>query len=153
MDTYFLFGIEGLRYALPLERVERVAQAVAVTPLPDGPDAVLGVVDLHGRIVPVVDLRRRLGHPSRNVRLDDSMVVADTAFRKVIFFADTVEGVVEAPESVTTMGRDVAPGLELVQGVMRVGEDLILIHDLDRVLSIEEQARLSKALERGSAYD
>lgn len=153
MESYFLFTIEGCRYALPLERVERVTQAVAVTPLPDGPDVVRGVVDLHGRIVPVVDLRARLGHPPRDARLDDAMVVADTSFRTVAFLADSADGVVQAPESPVVEAREVAPGLELVRGVLRQGEELVLIHDLDRVLSIEERARLSRALERGSDYD
>ena len=151
MEPFFLFSIEGRRFALELPCVERVVQAVAVTPLSDGPEAVLGVVNVHGTIVPVVDLRRRLGFSPRAVRLDDGMVIARTARRTLAFFVDTAVGVVESPEGAVTVGDEVVPGLEYVQGVMQIGDDLVLIHDLDRLLSIDEQDQLTRAL--GEAAD
>lgn len=150
MEPLFLFSIEDRRFALELSCVERVVQAVAVTPLSDGPDAVLGVVNFHGVIIPVVDLRRRLGFPPRTVRLDDGMVIARTARRSLAFLVDTAFGVVESPEGGYTVGNDVVPGLEFVQGVVQIGDDLVLIHDLDRVLSIDEQDQLDRALGESS---
>jgi purine-binding chemotaxis protein CheW len=149
----FLFSIEGRRYALGIDVVERVVRAVAVTPLSDGPEVVLGVINLHGRVVPVLDLRRRLGHPGREIRSDDHLVIAHTKFRTIAFFADSAEGVSEDAEGSVTPGAEVVPGLEFVQGVMRLGEDLVLIHDLDRVLSLEEHGRLSAALGETAADD
>jgi purine-binding chemotaxis protein CheW len=151
MEPFFLFSIEDRHFALELPRVERVVPAVAVTALSDGPEAVLGVVNVHGRIVPVVDLRRRLGYPPRPVRLDDAMVIARTAHRTVAFFADAVQGVIEGPEGAVTGGSEVVPGLEYVQGVMQIGDSLVLIHDLDRVLSIGELEQLERALD-GAAH-
>lgn len=154
MEPFFLFTIEGRHFALELPRVERVVSAVAVTPLSDGPEVVLGVINLHGRIVPVVDLRRRLGYAPRQVRLDDTLVIAHTSQitrRHIAFFADAVEGVVEGREGAVTKGGDVVPGLEMVQGVMQVGGDLVLIHDLDRLLSLDDRERLERAL--GDAGD
>jgi purine-binding chemotaxis protein CheW len=149
---HFLFSIEGRRYAMPPGCVERVVQAVAVTPLFDGPGIVLGVINLQGRIVPVVDLRRRLGLPDREVRLEDYLVIAQADSRTIAFFADSVEGVIEEPEGGVTEGRDVVPGLEYVEGVMRLGGDLVLIHDLSRVLSIEDQHRLPDAMGETAIY-
>lgn len=143
----FLFRIEGRRYAVPLEAVDRVVHAVAVTPLSDGPEVVLGVINLQGRIVPVYDLRRRLGLPARDIRLEDYLVVAHSGIRAVAFFADAVEGVIEEPEGAISEGSDVVPGLEYVRGVMRLGEDLVLLHDLQRVLSAEDEERLAEAME------
>jgi purine-binding chemotaxis protein CheW len=125
---------------------------VSVTPLSDGPEVVLGIINLQGRIVPVVDLRRRLGYPSRQVRLDDTLVIAHTsqvAHRHIAFFADTVEGIADGPEGGMKNVGDVVPGLEFVQGVMQVGDNLVLIHDLDRLLSIDDQERLERALGDG----
>jgi purine-binding chemotaxis protein CheW len=151
MDPFFLFAIEGRRFALELRYVDRVVPAAAVTPLSDGPDLVLGVLDLHGELLPVVDLRKRLRLPERQVRLDDSIVIARTPRRALAFFADTLEGVVEGSEGSLTPADEVVPGLEFVQGVMQVGDGLALIHDLDRLLSLEDQQRLDRAL--GGATD
>jgi purine-binding chemotaxis protein CheW len=151
MDPFFLFSLEGRRFALELSRVDRVVAAVAVTPLSDAPPSVRGVINVHGEMVPVVDLRLRLALPPRNIRPDDSMVIARTARRAVAFFADTVHGVVESPEGAVAVGNEIVPGLEFVKGVMQVGDKLVLIHDLDLLLSLEEEARLAKALGEGGA--
>lgn len=149
---FFLFVIEGRRYALGLDAVERVVRAVAVTPLSDGPDVVRGVINVQGRIVPVINLRRRLGFPDRETRLEDLLVISRSASRTVAFFADSVEGVVDEPEGAVTEGCDVAPGLEYVRGVMRLGEGLVVIHDLDRVLSLEDPECVSALLEGTTAH-
>lgn len=148
---FFLFAIEGFRYALGLEAVERVVRAVAVTPLSDGPDVVHGVINFQGRVVPVLNLRRRLGFPDREIRPEDVLVIARCASRTIAFFADSVEGVVDEPEGAVTEGGDVVPGLEHVRGVMRLDEGLVLVHDLERVLSLEDRERVSAALEGAAA--
>lgn len=61
-----VFVIDGQRYALSLGAVERVLPMVAVSPLPAGPAIALGVINVHGTIVPVVDVRRRFGLPARD---------------------------------------------------------------------------------------
>ncbi len=147
----FLFTIEGRRYALGLEAVERVVQAVAVTPLSDGPEVVLGVINLQGRIVPVLDIRRRLGLPAREISLDDHLVIAHADSHAVAFFADSVEGVVDEPEGAVTDGNDIVPGLEFVQGVMRLDEGLVLIQNLERMWSAEDRHRLTDVLGEATA--
>ena len=76
-----LFLLEGRRYALPLEAVEAVLRAVAVTGLPRAPEAVRGVVDYHGDLLPVMDPRVPLCHPTREVQPSDHFIVAQTSPR------------------------------------------------------------------------
>jgi purine-binding chemotaxis protein CheW len=73
-----LFTLDAGRYALSLEVVERVVPALELTPLPTAPDIVQGVFNLHGRIVPVMNLRRRFGLPERAIELSDHLIVAQT---------------------------------------------------------------------------
>ncbi len=63
------FVIVEQQYALPLSVVERVLPMVAVSPLPHAPSIALGVINLHGQIIPVLDIRRRLGFPTRDYGL------------------------------------------------------------------------------------
>lgn len=140
------FTLDGHGYALPLASVERVLPAVAVTPLPAAPDIVLGLVNLGGRIVPVVNIRRRFRLPERGVEPADRLIVARTSRRTLALLVDGVSGViVVSPEDVTT-GETVLSGLPYVRGVMRLSAGLILIHDLDTFLSLEESRALEGVL-------
>ncbi|MDB6169570.1 MAG: chemotaxis protein CheW, partial [Verrucomicrobia bacterium] len=54
-----VFRLDAQRYALSLTAVDRIARAVEITPLPNAPDIVLGVINVSGRVLPVLNLRRR----------------------------------------------------------------------------------------------
>ncbi len=141
-----IWTLEGQRYALPLAAVERVVRAVAVTPFPAAPGAVCGIVNVQGQVVAVIDLRRRLQLPARAIALSDQMVLASTARRRLALIADAVNGVAEcADEAVVTAGH-IIPGAEYMSGVMKLDDGMILIHDLDRFLSLDEELALEKAL-------
>lgn len=59
--------LDDIRYAVALTSVERVVRAVEITPLPNAPDIVLGVINVQGRVVPVVDIRKRFRLPARAI--------------------------------------------------------------------------------------
>ena len=147
-DTHLtVFSMDGQRYALPLSRVRRVHRVVAVTPLPSAPALVMGVVDLSGEVLPVIDLRARFGHPARSLRLADQLLVAFTGRRTVALWVDDTLGVVEASPEMLQPARDILPHLDLVQGAVRLDDGLVLIHDLGRLLSLDDEAALDQAFE------
>ena len=141
------FSVEGLRLALPVEKVERVIPAVAVTPLPKAPLAVLGVIDLGGRVIPVFDLRRRFGLPEKGLVPENRMIIARSSKRTVAMVADDVQGVIEAGFEMTAAPGEVLPELSHVTGVVKTAGGLIVIQDIDSFLSLEEEEELSVALE------
>jgi purine-binding chemotaxis protein CheW len=140
------FTLETGRYALPLAAVERVVPVVELTPLPKGPEIVMGIVNLEGRVVPVVNVRRRFGHPDREVQLSDQLIVARTSRRPVALLVDRVEDLIERAEHEIIQAPDVLPGLEYVRGIAKLADGLVLIHDLNTFLSLEEEQRLDEAL-------
>ena len=145
-----VFSLDGQRYALALGSVQRVIRAVAITPLPSAPAIVLGVIDLGGAVVPVVDIRRRFGHAPRGPRLSDHLVVATTGRRDVALLVDETNGVVDgSPERFVAAG-EVLPGIPLVDGAVKLEDGLILIHDLARLLSLEEETAIGCALSTSS---
>jgi signal transduction histidine kinase len=72
-DQYVLFVLDEQRYTLPLANVEKVVSAVYVTPLPQAPDIVTGIIDVQGQVVPVINLRRRFHLPERTLELTVSL--------------------------------------------------------------------------------
>lgn len=151
-QQFLSFAIEAGRYALPLKDVERVVRVVEFTRLPRAPEIVLGIVNLEGRIIPVVNVRQRFRHPDREVQLSDQLIVARTSRRPVALLVDRVEGLVEQAEHQIVQAVDVVPGLEYVRGVAKTEDGLVLIHDLDAFLSLEEEQKLSEALARTGSW-
>lgn len=148
-----VFSLDDQRYALALARVQRAVRVVAITPLPKAPPIVLGIIDLGGVVIPVIDIRQRFNHPPRDVRLSDHLIVATTGKRTVALLVDETKGVIEAsPESFAPAG-EILPGLELVDGAMKLENGLILIHDLERLLSLEEETAIDRTLSASSGSD
>ena len=141
------FVIDGNRYALSLSAVDRVLPLIAVSPLPKAPAIALGVINLHGEIIPVLDARRRLGFAPRDYGVFAHLVIAQTARRAVALPVDETLGVMEvAGEAVRSPGA-VLPGTAHVSGIVALPDGLLLIHDLDAFFSLEEERQLSGALE------
>jgi purine-binding chemotaxis protein CheW len=141
-----VFELEERRYGLRLTAVERVLHAIDVTPLPQSPDVVWGVIDIEGHILPVLSLRRRFGLPERPIGVSDQFVLARTRRRTVTLVVDAVHGVVERSSAEFTESDKILPDLEQVEGVIRLDDGMVLIHDLDRFLSLDEERSLAQAL-------
>jgi purine-binding chemotaxis protein CheW len=146
MQQLVMWTFDEQRYALPLAVVDRIVRAVEILPLPTAPKIVSGIVNIQGRIVPVVDMRRRLGLPLRDAVPSDQIVVAQTSRRTVAFFIDAIGGVVECTDDSIVPGTRIVPGLEGVNGVVKMEDGMILVQDLDRFLSLDEETVLEKAL-------
>jgi len=90
-----IFRIDGQSYAIPLSDVDRVIRAVEVTPLPKAPETVLGIIDYHGTLVPVLSLRKRLSLDFRDISTNDRFVIARTSRRTIVLTVDEVTGLSE----------------------------------------------------------
>jgi purine-binding chemotaxis protein CheW len=145
-NSLVIFTLDEHSYALHLPAVERALRMVEISPLPKAPEIVLGVINIQGRIVPVFNVRKRFRLPERETSLSDQLIVAQTSRRTVAMLADAVSGVVAYPEQQVIAAERILPGLEYVEGVAKLEGGMILIHDLDKFLSLEEETTLDNAL-------
>lgn len=143
-----VFTLGDQRYGLPLASVERATRNVEITPLPDAPAIVLGVINVHGRLVAVVNLRRRFRLPEREPALSDQIVVARTKLRPVALVADAVIGMLAYSEQQLVAAADILPGIDHLEGVVKLDDGLILIHDLEKFLSLDEARALDATMTR-----
>ena len=146
MSEVLVFAIDGLQFALRVRAVDRVVRAVYVTPLPGAPDVVIGVINVQGRIIPVADVRKRLGLPQREIRLTDHFIIARTSYRTLALVVDEVAGMLEVSDQTVVPSREILRDFDGVEGAVRLSNELILIHDLSQFLSIEEERALENAL-------
>jgi purine-binding chemotaxis protein CheW len=91
--SVILLRLEGQKYALPLGCVVEVVRMAALAPVPDAPAHVLGLLDLRGRVVPVLDLRRRLGLAPAEPGLSTPICVVEAGGRGFGLVADAVTDV------------------------------------------------------------
>lgn len=140
------FDLDDWRCALHLAAVERVIHAVEITGLPEAPDVVAGAINVQGRIIPVVKLRKRFGLPARELAPGDQMIITKTSVRPVALVVDAVTGVTEYPAEALVPADTVLPGMHYVEGVAKLDGGMVLILDLDRFLSLEEGQSLDRAM-------
>lgn len=152
LTQLLIFRLEQQRCALPLTAVERVVRAVEVTPLPNAPAIVVGVIDVEGSVLPVLNIRRRFRLPEREISPADQLLIARTARRIVVLAVDEAQGVVEHPATEVVESAQIVPGLEQLQGVAKLDDGLVLIYDLDKFLSLDEARTLDEAMRQEVAH-
>jgi purine-binding chemotaxis protein CheW len=141
------FNLDDRKFALYVSAVQRMIRVVEVTALPKAPEIVVGIINLQGTVISVFDIRMRFRLPAREVRIDDQMIIATTAKRTVALLVDSVNGVIEIPEEEIIAAEQILPELEYVEGVVKTEDGMILIHDLERFLSLPEEKALDEAME------
>lgn len=139
MNHYLIFTLDEEKYALNINYVEMVLRVVEITPLPELPDIVLGIVNIQGRILPVINIRKRFLLPSREVDLNDKLIVGKTSKRTVAMVVNGIDDIVVKQEKDIVRRDEILDNIKYVEGVMKLGDDIILIHNLDDFLSPDEE--------------
>jgi len=132
--TVAIFTLGEARFALSTSVIEMVIRAAEVSPLSDAPAGVLGLLNLHGRVIPVWDIRPRFGVPSREIGVDDHFVIARAGDRDVAILVDGTVDVVAAEGAAAPLSVDALAGLPGVQGAVVQGGSIVPIQDLTRIL-------------------
>lgn len=142
------FLLDDIRYALPSERVVEVVPRVLLTPLPGTAAHVAGVFLHRGEIAVAVDLRRALGRPARPPALEDHLLVARGARRRVALIVDRAVGLARIPRDRVRPPPVRAPHLA---GIAELDDGLLLIEDLDAALSLDDERAIDAALAAAEA--
>lgn len=140
------FDLDGGRFAVLATVVQEVLQAVAIAFLPGAPNAVEGVINVRGELMPALDIRERLGLQPRPLTADQHIVIARVGPRSVALRVDRVVEFLAIDEAAISSASAVAPGAHLVAGIATLSAGLVVIHDLDRFLTAEEASAVTAAL-------
>ncbi len=148
-----VFTISEQRCALPLSNIDRVVRMVEVRPLPKAPGIVAGLINVRGRAMPVLDIRKlfRLpdGGPEKGNNLSGQLIIARTSSRPVAILIDSSVGVMDFRNEDVVGSEDLFPGIGHLAGVAKLKDGIVYIYDIDRFLSIEEGTVLDRLLPPG----
>lgn len=134
------FCIGDEEYGVDILRVQEINRTMEVTRVPNSPPYVEGVINLRGRVIPVVDLRVRFGMPKKNWDNSTRIVVVELQGVIVGFVVDSVKEVLRIPRNVTEPPPNLATGAsaEYIIGVGKLEDRLLILLDLDKIVGVEE---------------
>ena len=145
-----VFDLASEAYGVDIGAVREIIRLQDITRVPRTPDFVEGVINLRGKVIPVVDLRKRFMLPVAEQTDDNRIVVVDIGGQDIGVVVDAVTEVlrilsdsVEPPSSVIT-----TTDSDYLMGICKMESRLIILLDLDRVLSEEEKTLLADAAEK-----
>jgi purine-binding chemotaxis protein CheW len=140
------FRIGRESFGVPIRLVHEIVRIPEITAVPEAPDYVEGVINLRGKIVPVVDLRKRFGEKEIKPTRKNRILVAEVDRKMVGLIVDTASEVMKIPETEIEHPPDVFEegDLQYVTGVGKLNGRLIILIDLTRVLQKGELRRLAE---------
>ena len=144
MSKFAVFNISGEEFGIELGRIAEIVKFQKSTPLPKVPAFISGVINIRGDVIPLVDLRKRLGvEPSH---IQGRIIITKIYEEKIGLLVDAVKEIVSIEKESIASTPSFFKGLksEYITGIGKVAERLIVILNLDNLLSSEEMILLGE---------
>ncbi len=134
----FTLGRE--EFGIDILRVQEINKMSSVTRVPNAPSFIEGVINLRGKVIPIIDLRRRFGMVKVDHDKNTRIIVVETHNKTVGFIVDSVKEVLRVPTSVVDPPPPVVAGIssDYIEGVGKLNDRLLVLLNLDRVLASNE---------------
>jgi purine-binding chemotaxis protein CheW len=138
------FSIGGEEFGVEILKVQEIIRTMEITKVPNAPHFVEGVINLRGKVIPIIDLRRRFSLESRKHDKNTRIIVIEINNTIVGFVVDSVSEVLRIPSDTVEPPPPVVAGIEseYISGVGKLEHKLLILLDLDKLLSGREQALL-----------
>ncbi len=143
------FNIGGEEFGVDILKVQEINRMVTVTAVPNSPSFVDGVINLRGKVIPIIDLRTRFGMQRKEHDKNTRIIVVELNKGNVVgFVVDAVSEVLRIPRSVTEPPPTVVAGInaDYITAVGKLEDKLLILLDLEKVFSVEERSSLKEVV-------
>jgi purine-binding chemotaxis protein CheW len=139
-EPFILFEIAQTNYAIQAKLVQQMEMIETITPVPNAPNFVEGVVFSRGQVIPVIDLRVRLGLKKAEYNLRTRLIVIQT--RTVGAIADSAREFVSIPtDAIQPPPEAIGSSAKYISGIIRLGERIILLLNVEQLLTIADEIK------------
>lgn len=138
------FILAEKEYAISIESVREVRRIKGVTPVPQALDFIEGVVSLRGKVVPIVNLRKKLGFPTTATSVFSKVIITEAHNHTLGIIVDNIIGVISLEESNVEPPDELLNRAEYLIGVGKVNKRLVLIVDIEKLLSGAERSGIAE---------
>lgn len=134
------FRIGNEEFGADILKVQEIIRTVVITKVPNSPDYIEGVIDLRGKVIPVVNLRTKLGIPTIDNDNNTRIIVIEIKNKIIGFIVDSVSEVLRIPKSTMEPPPALAAGLnaEFITAVGKLPDRLLILLDMDKILTVDE---------------
>jgi purine-binding chemotaxis protein CheW len=142
-----IFELGTEHFGVEIARVESIIKMQPITQLPHVPEFVEGVTNLRGKVLPVIDLRKRFGLPSQEADKNSRIIVVSLEQTEVGMIVDQVSEVLTVPEGAVEPAPAIATTVDsaFITGIAKLDQRLVILLDLHRILTTEEKLSLQPA--------
>ena len=140
--SILLARINDTQVGFSARAVHEIVRAVAITPVSGAPRIIEGAINLHGRVIPVVDVRQRLSLAPAPNSPEQYLVALELSDRLVAVRVDDVEDVTEIDHSALESPTTLSPVLQGLHGIAPTAQGAIVIYDIDAFLTQAERDAL-----------
>ncbi len=147
-EQLVIFELANEVYGVDISRVQEIIRMTAITRLPRAPEFVEGVINLRGKVIPVVDLKKRFGLDEMDRTKASRIVVVDVGDHTIGMVVDAVSEVLRVPSDAVEPPSPVVTTIEsdYIRGIAKLEGRLIILLDLDKVLSWDEKRKLREVV-------
>ncbi|HWI55130.1 MAG TPA: chemotaxis protein CheW [Desulfobacteria bacterium] len=141
---FVVFGIGTEEYGVPITQIKEINRLTTATKVPKSPTFIEGIINLRGQIIPIVDLKKRFDLELTEYTGDARIIVIQVSSSTFGVLVDSVSEVLRISTSDIEPAPNIVSGIDsrYITGVAKVGERLLIMLDLDKLLSDEEKTQL-----------
>ena len=143
------FQLDDEEYGIDILKVQEINRITEITKIPQSPDFVEGVINLRGNVIPIIDLRKRFNMPHKEYDKQTRIVVGEIGDRTVGFIVDAVSEIIRLPADKIEPAPNISADdkAEYILGVGKLDDKLLMLLDIDKILSGSEKEMLFEAAE------
>ena len=143
------FQLDDEEYGIDILKVQEINRITEITKIPQSPDFVEGVINLRGNVIPIIDLRKRFNMPHKEYDKQTRIVVGEIGDRTVGFIVDAVSEIIRLPADKIEPAPNISADdkAEYILGVGKLDDKLLMLLDIDKILSGSEKDKLFEAAE------
>jgi len=147
-DKYLTFQIGNEDYGISIAYVTEIIGIQSITEIPEMPDFIKGVINLRGKVIPVMDVRARFKLPPREYDERTCIIVVEIDGTSVGMVVDTVNEVANIPEDqVESPPKSRRKGGSFIQGLGKIDKEVKILLDINKILYDEELESITEAVE------
>ena len=149
LNQLISFSIGEENYGVDIQKVKEVIRNREITRLPKTPSFIMGVINLRGDVIPILDLRDRFCLEHREYNEMTRVIVVEVDDRSIGMVVDSVSHVLRIEQAEIEPPPPIAGGIsqEYLHGVGKIGEKLIVLLNIDKILTVEEKVELDRVEE------
>jgi len=143
------FHIGDEEFGVDILNIQGINRMVEVTKVPNAPDYVEGIINLRGKVIPIIDLRKRLGMVEKEYDKNTRFIVVEMKDKVIGFIVDSVNEVLRINKGITEPPPPMVSGIDsdFITAVGKLEDRLLILLDIERILSSEEKKELEQIVE------